>query len=156
MLKKGKTRRVFAQDAKERRILTEDRGILAEDPSILAEDPSILAEDPSILAEDPSILAEDASILAEDPSILAEDPSILAKGGKERRTGVEAGSEGGRLGGAAQVKKKRRGIEKGASKGRKLRYDVHEKLVNFMAPTAADLPPMAAQLFSNLFGAGAV
>eukprot|EP00884_Botryococcus_braunii_P022257 jgi/Botrbrau1/8715/Bobra.0311s0026.2 len=55
-----------------------------------------------------------------------------------------------------KVKKKRRGLDKGASKGRKLRYDVHDKLVNFMAPRPTDLPPMASQLFSNLFGTGRV
>lgn len=32
------------------------------------------------------------------------------------------------------------------------RYNVHEKIVNFMAPQHMDLPPMAPVLFENLFG----
>ncbi|KAK2995873.1 hypothetical protein RJ640_012082 [Escallonia rubra] len=32
------------------------------------------------------------------------------------------------------------------------RYNVHEKIVNFMAPQPMDLPPMAPKLFENLFG----
>jgi hypothetical protein len=31
------------------------------------------------------------------------------------------------------------------------RYDVQEKLVNFMAPVHQELPPFVSQLFSNLF-----
>lgn len=52
-----------------------------------------------------------------------------------------------------QGKKNRRNVERRASKGRKLRYQVMEKLVHFMAPAERSEPPtMAAQLFSNLFG----
>lgn len=36
--------------------------------------------------------------------------------------------------------------------GRFYRYNVHEPLVNFMAPEPMVLPPMASKLFSNLFG----
>jgi hypothetical protein len=39
------------------------------------------------------------------------------------------------------------------AQGRKIRYEVHDKLVNFMAPVTTPLPPMAEQLISaQLFG----
>lgn len=48
-------------------------------------------------------------------------------------------------------KKKRKIVDRRASKSRKIRYHVHEKIVNFMAPQRMDLPPMAPKLFENLF-----
>eukprot|EP01018_Ginkgo_biloba_P021817 Gb_33584 [translate_table: standard] len=48
--------------------------------------------------------------------------------------------------------KKRKVVDRRASKSRKIRYNVHEKIVNFMAPEHMVLPPMAPKLFSNLFG----
>lgn len=48
--------------------------------------------------------------------------------------------------------KKRKAVDRRASKSRKIRYNVHEKIVNFMAPEPMVLPPMAPKLFSNLFG----
>ncbi|XP_073140305.1 uncharacterized protein [Henckelia pumila] len=48
-------------------------------------------------------------------------------------------------------KKKRKIVDRRASKSRKIRYHVHEKIVNFMAPRRMDLPPMAPTLFDNLF-----
>ncbi|XP_072969391.1 uncharacterized protein [Typha angustifolia] len=48
--------------------------------------------------------------------------------------------------------KKRKVVDRRASKSRKIRYHVHEKIVNFMAPVPMDLPPMAPKLFENLFG----
>lgn len=48
--------------------------------------------------------------------------------------------------------KKRKIVDRRASKSRKIRYNVHEKIVNFMAPHPMDLPPMAPKLFENLFG----
>ncbi|KAL6513448.1 hypothetical protein OROGR_020934 [Orobanche gracilis] len=48
--------------------------------------------------------------------------------------------------------KKRKIVDRHASKSRKIRYNVHEKIVNFMAPRPTDLPPMASKLFENLFG----
>ncbi|KNA20446.1 hypothetical protein SOVF_052240 [Spinacia oleracea] len=48
--------------------------------------------------------------------------------------------------------KKRKVVDRRASKSRKIRYHVHEKIVNFMAPEPIDLPPMAPKLFENLFG----
>ncbi|KAA3454009.1 RRNA processing protein-related isoform 1 [Gossypium australe] len=48
--------------------------------------------------------------------------------------------------------KKRKIVDRRASKSRKIRYHVHEKIVNFMAPEPMNLPPMAPKLFENLFG----
>lgn len=52
-----------------------------------------------------------------------------------------------------QGKKRRKQVDRKASKGRKLRFHVHEKLVGFMAPMPATSHQMSQQLFSNLFGA---
>ncbi|KAJ3683301.1 hypothetical protein LUZ60_013528 [Juncus effusus] len=48
--------------------------------------------------------------------------------------------------------KKRKIVDRRASKSRKIRYNVHEKIVNFMAPVPMNLPAMAPMLFENLFG----
>lgn len=48
--------------------------------------------------------------------------------------------------------RKRKAVDRRASKSRKIRYNAHEKIVNFMAPEPMVLPPMAPKLFSNLFG----
>ncbi|KAI4354723.1 hypothetical protein L6164_003569 [Bauhinia variegata] len=48
--------------------------------------------------------------------------------------------------------KKRKIVDRRASKSRKIRYNVHEKIVNFMAPEPMKDPPMASKLFENLFG----
>ncbi|KAJ0970652.1 hypothetical protein J5N97_018611 [Dioscorea zingiberensis] len=50
--------------------------------------------------------------------------------------------------------KKRKIVDRRASKSRKIRYNVHEKIVNFMAPVPMVLPSMAPKLFENLFGYG--
>lgn len=48
--------------------------------------------------------------------------------------------------------KKRKIVDRRASKSRKIRYHVHEKIVNFMTPRPMNLPSMAPKLFENLFG----
>lgn len=48
--------------------------------------------------------------------------------------------------------KKRKIVDRRASKSRKIRYHIHEKIVNFMAPEPMNIPPMAPKLFENLFG----
>ncbi|KAE8787009.1 Protein AATF [Hordeum vulgare] len=50
--------------------------------------------------------------------------------------------------------KKRKLVDRRASKSRKIRYSVHEKIANFMAPVPMTIPPMASKLFENLFGMG--
>jgi len=57
-------------------------------------------------------------------------------------------------GGAAATShgpKRRKVVDRRASKGRKLRYHVMDKLVGFCAPVERQLPPFAEQLFANLF-----
>lgn len=51
-----------------------------------------------------------------------------------------------------QGRKQRKQVDRRASKGRKIRYHVHEKLVNFMTPVELDSPLYASNLFANLFG----
>lgn len=50
--------------------------------------------------------------------------------------------------------KKRKNVDRRASKGRKIRYTTMQKLVHFMVP--ADAPPEreVSALFTNLFGHG--
>ncbi|KAI4356665.1 hypothetical protein L6164_000669 [Bauhinia variegata] len=48
--------------------------------------------------------------------------------------------------------KKRKIVDRRASKSRKIRYNVHEKIVNFMASEPRNDPDMASKLFQNLFG----
>ena len=56
--------------------------------------------------------------------------------------------------GGAQVPKRRKQVDRNASKGRKLRFQVMDKLVNFMSPVESARPVFADQLFTNLFGSG--
>ncbi|QQP55955.1 Protein AATF [Caligus rogercresseyi] len=50
--------------------------------------------------------------------------------------------------------KKKAGVDTKASKGRKIRYDIHAKLVNFMAPSYVETMADEAknELYSSLFG----
>ncbi|KAL2650341.1 hypothetical protein R1flu_018469 [Riccia fluitans] len=48
--------------------------------------------------------------------------------------------------------KNRKVVDRRASKGRKIRYNVMEPLLNFMAPSPMVLPPMTDKLFTNVFG----
>ncbi|KAJ4877465.1 hypothetical protein Rs2_42483 [Raphanus sativus] len=43
-------------------------------------------------------------------------------------------------------------VDRSASKSRKIRYNVHEKIVNFMAPRRIKIPPNSGDLLKNLFG----
>ncbi|KAL2536543.1 rRNA proCES [Forsythia ovata] len=47
--------------------------------------------------------------------------------------------------------KKRKIVDRRASKSRKIRYHVHEKIVNFMAPRPMKIPPEAPKIFQDLF-----
>jgi protein AATF/BFR2 len=53
-----------------------------------------------------------------------------------------------------QGPKHRKAVDRRASKGRKLRYHIHEKLVNFVTPVELDAPQFASNIFNNLFGGG--
>jgi protein AATF/BFR2 len=52
---------------------------------------------------------------------------------------------------SARPAKRRKVVDRRASKGRKLRFHTMDKLVGFMAPRELILPPFAEQLFGNLF-----
>jgi len=49
--------------------------------------------------------------------------------------------------------KRRKTVDRRASKGRRIRYDVQDKLVNFVSPVDKPVPPMLQSILSNLFGA---
>lgn len=63
-----------------------------------------------------------------------------------------SGASGAGLAAGVKSAKKRKVVDRRASKGRKIRYQVQEKLVNFMAPVFAEPPQFAEQLFASLFG----
>ncbi|PNH10770.1 Protein bfr2 [Tetrabaena socialis] len=65
---------------------------------------------------------------------------------------LDKGLAEGAAGGLPRPPKKRKVVDRRASKGRKLRYHVQDKLVAFMAPVEIEPPAFAANLFSNLFG----
>jgi protein AATF/BFR2 len=67
---------------------------------------------------------------------------------------LEAGGDGsGAAAGTMRSSKKlRKKVDRRASKGRKIRYNVQEKLVNFMTSVSREPPTFAPQLFANLFG----
>ena len=48
--------------------------------------------------------------------------------------------------------KRKRAVDTRASKGRKIRYDVHDKLVNFMAPVEQPAAAFSLASFGSLFG----
>jgi protein AATF/BFR2 len=68
---------------------------------------------------------------------------------------LESAGDAAGAGAPAPRAKLRRIVERRASKGRKLRFSVIDKLVNFMAPVGLSLPPQADQLLKRLFGGAA-
>lgn len=68
---------------------------------------------------------------------------------------IESRQGGGDLMHHRREKKKKREAERGGSKGRKLRYTVHDKAVNFVVPIPLDHAwheEQVDELFSSLFG----
>ena len=51
--------------------------------------------------------------------------------------------------------KRRKNVDRKASKGRKLRYHVQEPLVNFMQANDAEVPTWAERVFTQLFASHA-
>ena len=70
------------------------------------------------------------------------------------RTSALARHRAGDIARAKSVKR-RKVVDRKASKGRKIRYHVHEKLVNFMVPVVSDRAEFAENLFGSLFAYGA-
>ncbi|KAF8069648.1 bfr2 [Scenedesmus sp. PABB004] len=68
---------------------------------------------------------------------------------KELLESAPGGAPGALAG--ARPAKRRKLVDRRASKGRKLRFEVMDKLVGFMAPVELAPPPFAEQLFGNLF-----
>jgi protein AATF/BFR2 len=121
--------------------------------------PQAVAAAAAAAAAPPGALPAPASA----PDADARDPETYDDGdfyGQLLREFLEsAGTDAAAAAGADALRagrgaKRRKAVDRRASKGRKLRYTVHEKLVNFMVPVASDPPPFAAQLFANLFGGG--
>ncbi len=56
------------------------------------------------------------------------------------------------MAGSDWLKKSKKKVDTKASKGRKVRYEVHAKLVSFMPASGFDLPKVSDELFGNLFG----
>lgn len=68
---------------------------------------------------------------------------------------IESRQGGGDLLHHRREKKKKREMERGGSKGRKLRHTVHDKAVNFVVPIPLDQgwhEEQVDELFSSLFG----
>jgi len=88
------------------------------------------------------------------PGAVVRDPDTFDDGefyAQLLKEFVEAAGGGGAAA-KARGPKRRKNVDRRASKGRKLRYDVHDKLVGFMARTDSPEPALARQLFGALFG----
>ncbi|CAD6239155.1 unnamed protein product [Miscanthus lutarioriparius] len=98
--------------------------------------------------------AEEGHIMEGDPELI-DDSEFYQQLLKEFLESCDRGaSESAFYALKKQQVKKRKLVDRRASKSRKIRYHVHEKITNFMAPEPMVLPPMAPKLFENLFGNG--
>ena len=66
-----------------------------------------------------------------------------------------AGAAAGLAAAASKPAKRRKVVDRRASKGRKLRYHVQQKLVNFCAPVELEVPQWAEKIFGQLFASRA-
>ena len=71
----------------------------------------------------------------------------------ETRAGSNLGAAG--VPAASQPPKRRKQVDRRASKGRKLRYHVQQPLVNFCAPVELEVPGWAEKVFTRLFASSA-
>ena len=62
---------------------------------------------------------------------------------------LESAGAGAGLAAASKPAKRRKIVDRRASKGRKLRYHVQQKLVNFCAPVELEVPPWAEKIFGS-------
>jgi protein AATF/BFR2 len=70
---------------------------------------------------------------------------------------LESGNDASVASGAAATKhiKRRKTVDRKASKGRKIRYHVQEPLVNFMQANDMEIPTWAERVFTQLFASHA-
>jgi protein AATF/BFR2 len=70
---------------------------------------------------------------------------------------LESGNDAGAAGAATLTKavKRRKVVDRKASKGRKIRYHVQEPLVNFMQANDVEIPTWAERIFTQLFASHA-
>ncbi|XP_076920039.1 uncharacterized protein LOC143581051 [Bidens hawaiensis] len=100
-----------------------------------------------------STLNKDEAINADGDPELLDDSEFYQQLLREFFETVDAGSSESAFYALKRLQtKKRKIVDRRASKSRKIRYHVHEKIVNFMAPEPMNIPPMAPMLFENLFG----
>uniref|UniRef100_A0A0D6R3L6 Apoptosis-antagonizing transcription factor C-terminal domain-containing protein n=1 Tax=Araucaria cunninghamii TaxID=56994 RepID=A0A0D6R3L6_ARACU len=101
--------------------------------------------------------SDDAEKLAQeldengDPELL-DDSEFYQQLLQEFLESTDPSSLGANIYSFKRMNRKRKVVDRRASKSRKIRYNVHDKIVNFMAPEPMVIPPMAPKLFSNLFG----
>jgi len=86
-----------------------------------------------------------------------EDADFYEQALKEFLETRGAGSNLGAAGvpAASQPPKRRKQVDRRASKGRKLRYHVQQPLVNFCAPVELEVPGWAEKVFTRLFASSA-
>ena len=113
---------------------------------------------PPPLCELPPMAQQQDGASAEDPprdEDLYDDAEFYAQ---LLRQLLDAGGAGGgdAAASAGASAKQRKVVDRRASKGRKLRFAVMDKLVSFMPVVPASLPPMTEQLFGRLFGVEAI
>ncbi|KAJ9566610.1 hypothetical protein OSB04_002576 [Centaurea solstitialis] len=100
-----------------------------------------------------STLNKDEVINADGDPELLDDSEFYQQLLREFFETVDAGSSETAFYALKRLQtKKRKIVDRRASKSRKIRYHVHEKIVNFMAPEPMNIPSMAPKLFENLFG----
>ncbi|CAG9461785.1 unnamed protein product [Pedinophyceae sp. YPF-701] len=133
------------------------QGLQALSQSVSQQVSGMMAELPRSLER--SRLAYDArpAVLCGGPAperpAAARDPETYDDGEFYRLTLREfLESEGGKGAPAPHAKKARKDVDRRASKGRKLRYHVQEKLVAFTAPVHEAHHALSSQIFNNLFG----
>ena len=87
-----------------------------------------------------------------------EDADFYEQALKEFLETRGAGSSPGAPGSvpaASKPPKRRKQVDRRASKGRKLRYHVQQPLVNFCAPAELEVPGWAEKVFTRLFASSA-
>ncbi|KAK9075775.1 hypothetical protein SSX86_004104 [Deinandra increscens subsp. villosa] len=100
-----------------------------------------------------STLDKNEAISADDDPELLDDSEFYQQLLREFFETVDPGSSETAFYAMKRLQtKKRKIVDRRASKSRKIRYHVHEKIVNFMAPEPMKIPPTAPKLFENLFG----